>query len=314
MKGTDAITLTIDRPETITYTVSLTTDAVDANVGDGVCDAFLDRAGQQCTLRAAIQEANATEKWGAIVLPAGTFRLTVAGSHEDAAASGDLDINGPNLTISGAGPAQTVIDAAGLGEVTDRVLDIYSTEVAITVRISGITIRNGRVDEDPGGCTMRGGGIKARDASLTLESVFVINNRTDQRGLQPRNGWRPVLRTNPLPSNLDDHGDADHLQHGPVWRRRRLCVAVVGRLGAARRDFDEQQRDEQHGGIGSWPGIWRRYLFFGRQRNPPDDPDPTEQHRGWQPGVRHGRRWRCGLCRRRRDQIWLYSWAADNSR
>ncbi|MGH3145068.1 MAG: beta strand repeat-containing protein [Rubrobacter sp.] len=43
-----------------TFTVDQTIDTPDANVGDGDCDVSLAATGFQCTLRAAIQEANAT--------------------------------------------------------------------------------------------------------------------------------------------------------------------------------------------------------------------------------------------------------------
>jgi CSLREA domain-containing protein len=41
-----------------TYQVNLTSDESDANLGDGVCDIDIGTAGDQCTLRAAIQQAN----------------------------------------------------------------------------------------------------------------------------------------------------------------------------------------------------------------------------------------------------------------
>jgi CSLREA domain-containing protein len=43
-----------------TFTVDQTVDTPDANVGDGDCDVSLAAIGFQCTLRAAIEEANAT--------------------------------------------------------------------------------------------------------------------------------------------------------------------------------------------------------------------------------------------------------------
>lgn len=55
-----------------TFTVNSTADAVDAALGDGVCAT----AGGQCTLRAAIQEANALAGADTITLPAGTYILT----------------------------------------------------------------------------------------------------------------------------------------------------------------------------------------------------------------------------------------------
>src|SRR6185369_5960639 len=75
--------------EALTFTVNSITDAVDANPGNGVCAT----AAGQCTLRAAIQEANASRGADTITLPAGTYTLTIAGRNEDAAAMGDLDIN-----------------------------------------------------------------------------------------------------------------------------------------------------------------------------------------------------------------------------
>lgn len=79
-------------------TVDSTADAVDAAPGNGVCAT----AGGDCTLRAAIQEANALAGDDTITLPAGTYTLTIAGAHEYNAATGDLDIR-ENLTITGAG-------------------------------------------------------------------------------------------------------------------------------------------------------------------------------------------------------------------
>lgn len=70
---------TVDRPD----------DAVDAVPGDGVC-ATAPEPG--CSLRAAIQEANALPGLDTVVLPAGTFLLSLEGIDEDASATGDIDI------------------------------------------------------------------------------------------------------------------------------------------------------------------------------------------------------------------------------
>ena len=43
-----------------TYTVNLKSDLADIQVGDGLCDTDGGTAGEQCTLRAAIQESNAS--------------------------------------------------------------------------------------------------------------------------------------------------------------------------------------------------------------------------------------------------------------
>src|SRR5262249_46908726 len=70
------------------FNVNGTYDAVDAVPGDGIC---ADAAGN-CTLRAAVQEANALPGWDDISVPGGVFYLTVGGAGEDFAAKGDLDV------------------------------------------------------------------------------------------------------------------------------------------------------------------------------------------------------------------------------
>ena len=53
------------------------------------------------SLRQAIIDSNAHPGADAIALPAGTYTLSIAGTGENAAATGDLDITG-GLTITGA--------------------------------------------------------------------------------------------------------------------------------------------------------------------------------------------------------------------
>lgn len=57
----------------MTFTVNSTLDAVDAAPGNGVCAT----AGGACTLRAAIQEANAFGGNDVITLPVGIYALTI---------------------------------------------------------------------------------------------------------------------------------------------------------------------------------------------------------------------------------------------
>src|SRR5512142_490554 len=122
-----------------------------------------------CTLRAAILAANASAAADTVILPAGTYTLTIPGRNENAAATGDLDIvvAGGALTISGAGAATTIIDAGGL----DRVFDISAQSAVI---ISDVTIRNGNSLGAVGGGILTGGaGI-----SLTLNNVVISGNTT----------------------------------------------------------------------------------------------------------------------------------------
>src|SRR5262245_50220381 len=99
-----------------TYTVNSTVDAVDATPGNGTCAT----AAGTCTLRAAVQEANAHAGPDTITLPAGHYFLSAIGDGEDLAATGDLDVT-EALQVNGAGAGTTIIDglkADGLFQVT----------------------------------------------------------------------------------------------------------------------------------------------------------------------------------------------------
>ena len=77
-----------------TFTVAKTADT-----NDGICDS-------DCSLREAIRAADALAGADTITLPAGTYTLSIAGTAEDANATGDLDIT-DDLTITGASAAAT---------------------------------------------------------------------------------------------------------------------------------------------------------------------------------------------------------------
>jgi len=140
-----------------TFTVNSTTDAVDAAAGNGICAT----ATGVCTLRAAIQEANALVGDDIINLSAGTYALTLPGASEDAAASGDLDITS-NITLNGGGAASTVIN----GNWADRVLHVTG---AFTVNLSGVTITHGNGS---------GGGIRNNGGALTITDSAVSDNNS----------------------------------------------------------------------------------------------------------------------------------------
>jgi len=149
-------------PHAATFTVNSTADAVDANPGNGTCAT----AGGTCTLRAAIQEANALPGDDAILLPSGTYTLTIVGAGEDTAATGDLDITS-NIVISSTGLTRPIVVGNG-----DRVIQITGT---VTSTIFGITIQNG---------VGTGGGIWVSDPSsnLALNNSTVMSNTSDAGG------------------------------------------------------------------------------------------------------------------------------------
>lgn len=110
------------------FVVDTTADGEDATPGDGICA----DANGDCTLRAAINEANALDPGSIIEVPAGTYVLTVV---EDANFQTAL-VLGNTMTLLGAGAASTIID----GNQTGAVLLITNTENAL---VQGFTFTNG---------------------------------------------------------------------------------------------------------------------------------------------------------------------------
>ena len=148
-----------------TFTVNSTADAVDVSPGDGACAT----AAGDCTLRAAIQEANALAGPNTVALPAGTYTLSIPGTNEDAAATGDLDVT-EDLILTGAGATTTIID----GNHLDRVLNI---RISVTARVSGVKIENGEV----GSQAFQGAGI-GNFGDLTLTDSIVTGNAAVEAG------------------------------------------------------------------------------------------------------------------------------------
>jgi hypothetical protein len=135
---------------------------------DGVCDA-------DCSLRDAVVESNANPGPDVILLQAipkesGLHVLTLTGSDEDFAATGDLDIaEGENLKIIGSGPKTIVID--GLGSFGgDRVFDVRGS-----LELLDVIVRNG----NPSGS---GGGAIRNSGRLTLIRCEVTGSRVGNFG------------------------------------------------------------------------------------------------------------------------------------
>jgi hypothetical protein len=137
--------------------VDSTVDAVDANVGDGICGT----AAGECTLRAAVQEGRVgfdpDTDISRIAVPPGVYRLTLHGAGEDEAVTGDLDVTQVNIVGSGVG--RTIVD----GDGADRVFEARSD-----ASIEHLTVRGGRV-------VGAGGGILA-GYPVRLEHLEVTGN------------------------------------------------------------------------------------------------------------------------------------------
>ena len=97
--GATSATASMAAPQT-TFSVTSTADAVDNNLGDNQCHAAL--PGNPCTLRAAIQQADALDGGSTIMLPAGTYTLTIAGTGEATRAAAEHLVRLPRENVAAA--------------------------------------------------------------------------------------------------------------------------------------------------------------------------------------------------------------------
>jgi len=182
-----------------TFLVNSTDDVHDASAGDGICETA---AGGQCTLRAAVEEANALP--GAHVIrflsslpsPA-TFTLNL----------GELKITA-ELTIEGNGRAATIVDDAGatvwiepgsgvnpaatISQMTFRGGSEGIRFSFTRLRLSDATISGNTIGLYGDGAVLyldrssisdnTGGGISAFDTYLIINDSAIENNSTSDRG------------------------------------------------------------------------------------------------------------------------------------
>jgi CSLREA domain-containing protein len=156
--------------------VDSTRDAVDARLGDGLCATNVG----ECTLRAAVQEANALAAPQTIVVPAGTYSLAIPPLNDNLDDTGDYDVTDP-LTIVGEGAGSTILDGGepipgAPPEIRslDRLFELHPA--AGDVSISGVTISGGYTADS-------GGGVQAlSDGALRLEQVSVVDSFAKKYG------------------------------------------------------------------------------------------------------------------------------------
>lgn len=142
------------------FVVDFNGDTVDSNAGDGECrDASL-----RCSLRAAIEEANATTSTADAILFAlpdpSIIDLTL----------GELEIKS-QIAIVGPGARRLTVQRSFAAGTPDfRIFHIFGFHFGATVR--GITVRNGRIT----GALFGGGFYVDNGLPLTLVDVTVSNN------------------------------------------------------------------------------------------------------------------------------------------
>jgi CSLREA domain-containing protein len=153
-----------------------------ADTADGTCDA-------DCSLREAVILANSTPDNDTIVLPAGTFTLTIPGVDEDASATGDLDVlqAGGELAVVGSGRQSTTIDGGGI----DRVFDALSGAL---FELRDLTVTGGNPLAAAVADDRHGGGLRNLNGRILLSRVtFTANTAHSGGAIQHAGSGNPRL-------------------------------------------------------------------------------------------------------------------------
>jgi CSLREA domain-containing protein/uncharacterized repeat protein (TIGR01451 family) len=137
-----------------------------------------------CSLRAAIIAADSAGVASTITLPAGTYTLTIppssaATNPKDDPASGDLDVdNGAQVTIDGAGPALTIIDA-------NRIDAAFAVHPGASLSLAGLTVQHGDSLATGPSSNSSGagdGGAIYNEGALQITNSILTNNYADTSG------------------------------------------------------------------------------------------------------------------------------------
>lgn len=162
----------------VTFTVSPANDAPDAAPGDGECRTGPGKPETRCSLRAAIQEANALTGVEQLRLETGSFRPATA-----------LPVISGSVEIAGNGSRATELDGGGRGPV------LHAAGGAVVIR--GLTISGGLASDADGG-----GGVLNTGAIVTLDEVALRGNLASAPaggarggGVANRGGSMTILRS-----------------------------------------------------------------------------------------------------------------------
>lgn len=158
-----AITLAAGSAKAVTFTVNTSSDTHDNTPGNGFCR---DASGK-CSLRAAIEENNASFANATINIGARTINLNTSAGY------GQLNVTAA-ATINGAGSGSTIIDARGKSRVMRvAVISLLLTDVSL---VNG----NGCIDATTCDIIRTGGELYVEPSGwLTVRrSVFTTNPST----------------------------------------------------------------------------------------------------------------------------------------
>ncbi|SFN18427.1 right-handed parallel beta-helix repeat-containing protein [Dokdonella immobilis] len=184
------------------FTVNSQADVGDDNLGDNVCHAILGLPGV-CTLRAAVQEANAHAGSDTIFLTAGqVYTLTRAGQ-DDNAGNGDLDITDDVTILFLASGARPVVDVNG----RERAFEVLN-DANLTLFGFDITGGDATVAGD-----QSGGGVALNFASGIVQISFMrfYGNRANFGGAVYNDGDSTTISSSEFFDNESENDFADSI-------------------------------------------------------------------------------------------------------
>jgi hypothetical protein len=150
------------------------------------------------TLRWAILQADQTPGANTVVLRAGTYTLTLVGGMDAPGQSGALVVQG-NVTVIGAGPRKTRVNASALG---DRAFHVTSGNVTF----SELTITGGHAARG-GGILIDTGNVKIVHCVLTSNLAAGIDRGNGQGGALYQGAGSLTVLKSLVRGNLAQGGD-----------------------------------------------------------------------------------------------------------
>lgn len=184
------------------FVVKSTADSADATPGDGIC---ADSAGN-CTLRAAVDEANANQAPADVII----FDLAYPAVIE--LTLGELVLSDTATAIVGPGARRLTVRRQTSAPNAFRIFNVTNAEDRSVPRIWRLRIEGGQAPK--GGF---GGGIRVgAEASVDLREVWFADNAAANGGALLNEGTLDITRSLFVNNTATDGGGAFHLASGSV--------------------------------------------------------------------------------------------------
>ncbi len=182
-----------------TFAVDSTADSIDGNTADNLCD---DGSGN-CTLRAAIQQANATAGADAITIPDGTYTITMA-----------LPDISTEMTMTGNASSPSSVDITKASSPTIRIFNVTSSG---TFTLTGVRISGGNEDT--------GSGLQNAGTTIIQDSIITGNTATIGAGIYISGGSLTLTRSTILSNTVTASGGGIYLSAGNLTINRSSIVS-----------------------------------------------------------------------------------------